>query len=274
MNLNKFKNKIFTNSGTSALITILEYLKSIRKRKIAIPAYCHVSAVTKCIQDFEIIIIDTESSKPTMSLEELKKYDVDIVLFSEINGYLGDIKNIAEYCNNNKIILIEDCAPSILQTNAGIYGDFAFFSFSSSKYISCDGGGVLISKESEPMEFFEDFIRLGDKKQPFHFITNMYLSEHLKEIILNKMKNFDPKSVYYKNLEAMKSAAVVNDFPGTQGIFIKNHTNLEMKLKLNKIKFKKYPHLLLENKPNAKRFFEEFLLIEKDYNLEKLKKIL
>lgn len=273
----KFENKVFTNSGTSALITILEYLKSIGKKSIGIPAFCHVSAVTKNIEGFRIIPLDTEPNKPTISLEEIKKYDpadLDIILFSEINGYLGDIENIAKYCHENNIVLIEDAAPSILQEKAGTYGDFAFFSFSYSKYIQCDGGGLLISKKSEPMEFFKDFIRLGDKKEPFYFNTNMFMSTILENIIENQIKNFDPRSVYYKNSEMMKYDTVISDKPGTTGLFIKNQKHLEMKFKVNNIKYKKYPHMLFEDLPNAKNIFENYLVIDKSYDLEKIKKLL
>jgi len=285
LKLPDFKNKIYVNSATSGIVTILEYLKYIGKENLAIPAYCHVSALTKSIEDFNIFIIDTEFGKPTISLDSLKKINkeknIEVLLYSEINGYMGDIEKISKYCEENKIILIEDSAPSIIQNKAGTYGDFSVFSFSDSKYINCDGGGLLISKSPEAieaMEFFQDYIRLSDKKVPYFFTTNMYLSKYLQEIIENQIHNFDPKSIYYKNSEIMKfSNKVSNDLPGTCGIFVKNEKLLETKLKAYNIKYKKFPHVLIDGTqefPNSKNFYKNYILIDKDYNLENLKKVL
>ena len=75
-----------------------------------------------------------------------------------VGGHIAfESEQIAAYCAENDIFLIEDCAPahgaSWNGRRAGSYGDAGVYSLYATKTISTGEGGVLVSKRPELLEF-------------------------------------------------------------------------------------------------------------------------
>ncbi len=73
------------------------------------------------------------------------------VIHIENNGIMGDVaKMYAMVKENDKdILFIEDAAPSMLQVDAGRFGDVALFSFSPTKPFLCGEGGAILTDDDE-----------------------------------------------------------------------------------------------------------------------------
>lgn len=94
-------------------------------------------------------------------------------------GFPNDLKEIAEFCRQNDIILIEDIAEAIGVKYEGeyvgkVYGDFATASLYANKLITSGDGGFVISRHQEFKgqnlnEYFETLINHGFT-YPYHFL--------------------------------------------------------------------------------------------------------
>jgi perosamine synthetase len=83
-----------------------------------------------------------------------------------IGGHLAfESERIADYCAQNGIFLIEDCAHAHGATwsgrAAGTYGDVGIYSLYATKTISTGEGGVLVSRRPEVIEHARAFRNYG-----------------------------------------------------------------------------------------------------------------
>jgi dTDP-4-amino-4,6-dideoxygalactose transaminase len=68
------------------------------------------------------------------------------VVHIENNGIMGEAQDLASTigCIDNDILFIEDSAPSLLQMDAGCFGDVAMFSLSPTKPLMAGEGSVML----------------------------------------------------------------------------------------------------------------------------------
>ncbi len=83
-----------------------------------------------------------------------------------IGGHIAfETEQIARYCAENGIFLIEDCAhahgASWNGRRPGCYGDAGVYSLYPTKTISTGEGGVLVSKRPEVVQYARDFRNYG-----------------------------------------------------------------------------------------------------------------
>lgn len=86
-----------------------------------------------------------------------------IILLSHIGGIINpDMGKIAEYCNSENIILLEDCAHSYGATHnskhSGTFGDAGVFSFYATKSVPAGEGGIVITKHDVIGEYMKRFV--------------------------------------------------------------------------------------------------------------------
>ena len=92
-----------------------------------------------------------------------------------IGGHIAfDADRIAEYCREQGIFLIEDCAhahgASWSGTRPGCYGDAGVYSFYATKTVSTGEGGMLVSRHPELLEFARAFRNYG---KPGHEVAGL-----------------------------------------------------------------------------------------------------
>jgi perosamine synthetase len=129
-----------------------------------------------------------------------------------IGGHIAfDTLQIAEYCAENGIFLIEDCAHSAgAEWNGrrtGTYGDAGLYSLYATKTITTGEGGVLVSKRPELIEYAREFRNYGKptyEVQGLNFRMNEFTAamgliqiERLPEIVAWKndvaRRELDPR---------------------------------------------------------------------------------
>jgi perosamine synthetase len=129
-----------------------------------------------------------------------------------IGGHIAfDTLQIAEYCAQNGIFLIEDCAHAHGAEwhgrRAGTYGDAGIYSFFATKTITTGEGGVLVSKRPEVIEFARAFRNYGKptyevqglnfRMSEFTAALGLIQTERLPEIVAWKndvaRQELDPK---------------------------------------------------------------------------------
>ncbi len=119
-----------------------------------------------------------------------------------IGGHIAfEIEQIAEYCRDNGIFLIEDCAHAHgAEWNGrrpGTWGDVGVFSLYATKTISTGEGGVLVSRRPEIVEHARDFRNYG---KPSHEVQglNFRMSEFTAALGLVQIERL-PAIVGWKN---------------------------------------------------------------------------
>jgi perosamine synthetase len=91
----------------------------------------------------------------TKTIEDARTSKTKAVLYVSLYGNTSDLDEITQYCLENSLILINDCAPAIFGTYKdnpiASYGDFSTLSFFSDKTITTGEGGMLLSNNNELM---------------------------------------------------------------------------------------------------------------------------
>jgi dTDP-4-amino-4,6-dideoxygalactose transaminase len=95
-----------------------------------------------------------------------KEYKPAAVFVVHIGGHIAfDIEKIADYCRQNSIILLEDCAHSHGASwngkKPGEWGDAGFYSFYATKTITTGEGGMLVTKNKELVQFAKKYRNYG-----------------------------------------------------------------------------------------------------------------
>ena len=122
-----------------------------------------------------------------------------------IGGHIAfEVEQIAAYCREHGIFLIEDCAhahgASWNGHKAGTYGDAGVYSLYATKTISTGEGGVLVSQRPEVLEHARAFRNYG---KPSYEVAglNFRMSEFTAALALVQVERM-PEIVDWKNAVA------------------------------------------------------------------------
>jgi dTDP-4-amino-4,6-dideoxygalactose transaminase len=147
---NKFflnKNIYFFQSGRSALGYILEQLP--KKKYIMVPSYsCEVVPLEVKKRGFEPLYYELNPNSNNIKdiLTKIKFKNTAAIIFQHSFGIHKNISLLKKTLNKKKILLIEDKALCFLSKNKNLpelQGDVAYYSFESSKTITCTMGGMI-----------------------------------------------------------------------------------------------------------------------------------
>jgi dTDP-4-amino-4,6-dideoxygalactose transaminase len=120
-----------------------------------------------------------------------------------IGGHIAfEVEQIAAYCREHGIFLLEDCAHAHGADwhgrRAGSYGDAGVYSFYATKTISTGEGGVLVSRDPDLLEFARSFRDYGKpdyvveglnfRMSEFTAALGLVQAERLNEIVAWKNK--------------------------------------------------------------------------------------
>lgn len=142
------------NSGTTALIALLSSIDCSPHAEVIVPSYTFIATANAVLwASLKPVFADIEAETFSLSLSEIQKEETDKTKIVIPIHYAGtpcrDIKQISEWCLDQDIILIEDCAEalgaSIANKRVGTFGDAAMFSFCQSKNITTGEGGAIVS---------------------------------------------------------------------------------------------------------------------------------
>ena len=117
-----------------------------------------------------IKFIDCNKNDLCVSYDDLvlnvEKYKPKAIWVVHIGGHIAfEIEKISKFCKEKNIILIEDCAhaagASLNKKKAGSWGDVGIYSLFATKTISTGEGGLLVSNNSELIEYAKEYRNYG-----------------------------------------------------------------------------------------------------------------
>jgi CDP-6-deoxy-D-xylo-4-hexulose-3-dehydrase len=172
---------VFVNSGSSGLLAALHCLP--RGSTVAMPALQFptlYSAALWC--GLRPIVCDIDPDTLNMSMQTLLEAcegrRADAVAFVHIAGNPAGIAEIANFCHEENVLLIEDCCEALGSTSqgqkAGTFGDISVISTHGAHHITTSVGGVAFTSNgsyAQQMRRLRDWGRDIDFSGSYEFIT-------------------------------------------------------------------------------------------------------
>lgn len=172
-------------SGRAALVAALQALDLPKGSQIAVPLYCcpvvfKAITIAGCRPCFIDVDAETFCMSPSNLSEKIP--EVDAVIAVHMFGNMCDISELKAAAQGKPII--EDCAQALgskLRGDpAGSFGDIAFFSFRSGKYISAGEGGALFTNHYQKLikikELIDSMPQPGRVDELIHVVKNFIKS--------------------------------------------------------------------------------------------------
>lgn len=205
------------SSGGAALLAILEYV-GVKGNDVIVPAntfWADARAVQ--MAGGNVIFADCNKEDLCLSLEDLKRKvtpNTKAVIVVHIGGHIAfQIEEIAKYCKENDIALIEDCAHVHggwwNGKTGGHYGIAGAYSFYATKTMPLGDGGMVVSKNQDLLEWIEKYRNYGKEVVDGHVYYrlqngfNMRINEFTAALGIVQTERL-PKIVEWKRKLARK----------------------------------------------------------------------
>ncbi len=198
---------IAVTSGTAALEISLRAANIPAGSKVLMPAYTFMATAiaavyTNLIPEFVDIDPDTYTIDPN-AIEEALSDDVKAIVPVHIAGCPADMDRIKSISEKNDLVVVEDaCQAWGAEWNGrkvGSYGDFAAFSFQSSKNITSGEGGMILTNDRKLYEIAWSYHNCGRRPERAwyeHFIpgSNYRMTEFQAAILLVQLQRLPEQS--------------------------------------------------------------------------------
>ncbi len=233
---NRFKKKLkvkyalMVNSGSSAnLLAAFASCNPMRKNRFntgdhaIIQSLCWPTSLWPLFQTgLKIKFVDVDPKTLNVNADELIKKvtkKTKVILIINVLGISTDIQKIRNFCDQKKIILIEDnCEALGAKLNKkylGTFGDFSTFSFFYSHQITSGEGGMIVCKNKNDYDILKSLRSHGwsrDKK-----IADKYPNLDPRYIFINSGFNLRPTDIQaaigmsqFDRLEKFKKTRIEN----------------------------------------------------------------
>ncbi|HTU87285.1 MAG TPA: DegT/DnrJ/EryC1/StrS family aminotransferase [Solirubrobacteraceae bacterium] len=191
---------------TGGALTALNFAQ-VRGETVLCPSNTFMATPLAAINaGASVQFVDCNREDLCMSFEDFEakaeKHKPKAAFLVHIGGHIAfDTPQIAEYCAQNGIFLIEDCAHAHgAEWNgrrAGTYGDAGIYSFFATKTITTGEGGVLVSRRPEVIEHARAFRNYGKPTYEVQGL-NFRMSEFTAALALIQTERL-PEIVAWKN---------------------------------------------------------------------------
>ena len=223
LKLDADKSVICTNSGTSALHTIMLYCKNkLGANTWVTPSFTFPSVVMATGMD--VTVMDIDPLTKTLPLNESLLNPFDGIILTNLFGSFVDINNWVSFCKKMDKVLIFDNASSPLSTYQSKtlcnFGTFSFGSLHHTKYLGFGEGGYIVAPKEikEDIQPVTNFGFHGSRK--FHPLSSnfkmsdiaaSYILAHIKS--LNLKKYIDIQQHFIDNVLTVPNIELFNYQP-------------------------------------------------------------
>ena len=275
----------FTNSkhcisfpnGTLTMYAILHCLNFSKNSEVLVSNYTMVATANVVrMAGLKLKLVDISEKDLCMCPEDLlskisKK--TKAVIYTQMNGRVGQINKITHICKKKKIHLIEDSAHGIGSYNnkkhVGNAGIASSFSFSMPKLITMGQGGAIITNNtsfSKKLRLFKNFGRKKDGIDVHNYLGYNFKITDLQSILASsQLQNIKERirikklifKRYFNNLKKNKRITMIpmnsGETPWSVDIYVKNTSKIKRILENKRIFTRNvYPPL------NSQKIYKNF----------------
>jgi hypothetical protein len=161
-NVTSFPGVIGTFMGRDALSLAVSYLELGANDAVLLPAYTCQEVLRPFVGQARVVFYDVRPDlmvDPDEITTKLKTGNVKATLMINYFGFLQQYRNeIKKICADRGILLLEDCAHSLLTEGSGETGDLSVYSFRKILPLP-DGGGLRVNVKGKPVapDFYPGF---------------------------------------------------------------------------------------------------------------------
>ena len=271
------------NSGRSSLMAILNGLGLEKGSEVLLQAFTCNAAVNPIIwSSLKPVFVDINENDFNIDIHDLKRKitpQSKAVIVQHTFGLPAEIDEIIKICQENDLILIEDCAHSLGSKykgkKIGTFGRASFFSFSRDKIISSVYGGMAITNDDELAKKIKEYQKkIGYpsscwiSQQLIHPVlmnwlilpTYRFLGKYL--LILFQLIHVLSKAVHWKEKKGLKPSYFPKKMPNSLSALALNQFEKIERFNQHRKKIAEFYYQELEN--------TEFELIKKYQNRENI----
>jgi len=151
------KHAISFNSGRSAFLAILRGLQLETSKEVLLQAFtCNAASNPIIWAGLKPIYEDVSENDFNIDVKNLKRKltaQSRALVVQHTFGLPVNLDEVLQFCKENNLLLIEDCAHSLGASykgkKVGTFGKASFFSFSRDKVISSVYGGMVVTDDDE-----------------------------------------------------------------------------------------------------------------------------
>jgi dTDP-4-amino-4,6-dideoxygalactose transaminase len=162
---------VAVNSCGSGLFAVASALKAKGHDYCIVPVNTFPATMLAFEQaGFFCAMADCGKDDPSMTLDALSKAfscnpQATVVVLTHVGGCLAnEYEAIAQFCKDNRLVLIEDCAHVWGVPGAVSLGDAGVFSFYPTKAIPAGEGGMIVTPNTEIRDYCKKFRNYGKYK--------------------------------------------------------------------------------------------------------------
>ena len=196
------KHCIGVANGTDALEIAISSLNIPVDSEIIVQGNtCIATCFGVTNNSYKLVLCDVDKNTHMIDISELKTKitsKTKILILVHLYGFMSNMSEIVKICEENNIILIEDCAQShgasYLNKKAGSFGKLSCFSFYPSKNLGAYGdGGCIMTNDDELNRFIRKKSNMGSSIKYHHEIIgrNSRLDTIQSSILNIKLKYLD-----------------------------------------------------------------------------------
>jgi len=193
---------VATNSWTGGALAALHFA-GVSGATVLCPSNTFMATPLAAIRSgAEVQFVDCNREDLCMSFADFERHRPRAAFLVHIGGHIAfESEQIAAYCRDRGIFLIEDCAhahgASWNGRKPGGYGDAGVYSMYATKTISTGEGGVLVSTRPEVIEHARAFRNYGKPSYEVQGL-NFRMSEFTAALGLIQVERM-PEIVAWKN---------------------------------------------------------------------------
>ena len=191
------KYSIFVNSGSSANLLSIAYLKNkFKKGEIIVPTLTWSSDIASVFHNnLKPVFADIDLKNLALSVNDIKKKtnkNTIAIFLTHILGINGLSNELIEFCKKKKIILIEDCCEShgakFKQKKIGNFGTISNFSFYFAHHMTTIEGGMISTNSKEIYEIC--------RMLRSHGLVREVKNRKIKTFYEKKYKDLNPQFIF------------------------------------------------------------------------------
>jgi len=157
------------SNGGAGLLAIFDYI-NVKDSDVIVPSNTFwATSVAAKKAGGNVVYADCNKYDLCISLDSIKRLltpKTKAVVVVHIGGHIAfDIEEIADFCNNNNLYLVEDCAHAhgavYMGKMAGVWGFAGAYSFYSTKTMPTGEGAMVCSKNSGFLEWLKLYRNYG-----------------------------------------------------------------------------------------------------------------
>lgn len=264
------KNYLIVSRGATAIYLILKGNK-LENKKVLLPANICYAAVFPVVFSGNHPVfcdVDNKSGNVTYQIVESMIKDVDIAILPHMFGNpIDEISEIKQLCQNNNVLLIEDCASSMGSYDkngviCGTSGDYTIFSTGYSKTVDVGGGGIIISDRD--LQSLKDLYYLLPDKLVSHEYNESFFSKFYR-LIRNNPHQTISSEILVSSANVFRSLFIYKDLE-IQSKVLQGLCQLDDICQLRKKKCKLYDQLIPDN-PLINKYHYSISAVPWRYNL-------